>query len=159
MTPDTLRAALLDLLTEAYDGPPDPRMTWFVNNQPDSGLLGTIRHLSAEQASAKPAGAKHSIAAHVEHLRFGLEVGLTFARGEDRKANWDESWRIQTVDAAGWDALRRRVEDAYRRTLDWLKSREQFENPMAIRGFMAATAHTAYHLGAIRQIRAAIGAG
>ena len=157
MTADALRAAVLDLLTEAYDGPQDPEMTWFANNEPDSGLLGAVRHLSAEQASAKPPGAANSIAAHVEHLRFGLEVGLAFARGEDPKADWDESWRIQTVDAAGWDAVRRRAEDAYRRTLEWVRSRETFENPMAIRGFMAAAAHTAYHLGAIRQLRAALG--
>ena len=34
--------SIITLFSEAYAGPPDPSSTWFIDNEPDSGILGII---------------------------------------------------------------------------------------------------------------------
>ena len=66
--------SIITLFSEAYAGPPDPSSTWFIDNEPDSGILGIIASVPATAASwssnEKQPGT--SIAAHVEHLRWSL---------------------------------------------------------------------------------------
>ncbi len=38
----TLINSLVELIVEAYDGPVDPNVTWFIDNQPDSGVFGVL---------------------------------------------------------------------------------------------------------------------
>jgi hypothetical protein len=40
-----LTESIITLLTEAYPGPPDHTATWFIDNDPDSGILGILRLL------------------------------------------------------------------------------------------------------------------
>lgn len=42
-----LTQALSDLLVEAYAGSPDSSNTWFIDNEPDCGILDTLRNVSA----------------------------------------------------------------------------------------------------------------
>ena len=59
---ELFQRALVDLVTEIGDGPPDPRSTWIVSNQAGSGLLGTLSKLDAAAASHVPAGCTRSAA-------------------------------------------------------------------------------------------------
>ncbi len=43
--------SIAELLTEAYAGPSDPSSTWFIDNEPDSGILGLLDRVSAVEAS------------------------------------------------------------------------------------------------------------
>jgi len=64
--------SIVYLLTEAYAGPPDPSSTWFIDNEPDSGVLGIIASVTAAEASSSVDGRGESdttIAANAEHLR------------------------------------------------------------------------------------------
>ena len=75
-----LRQVLVTLLSEALYG---PRGDAFFLNSGDRGLVASLDALSAETASARPGG-RSSVASHVEHLRYGLELLNREARGERR---------------------------------------------------------------------------
>ena len=67
------------------------------------------------------------------------------------RVNWEDSWLIETVNDAEWDALRQTVRKSYENLLRCLASVDEWTEDrtgMAI----GMVAHTAYHLGAIRQI-------
>lgn len=128
----------------------------FVLNGGDAGLLTSLDQLTAADASRNShAGA--TIAAHAEHLRFGLslmnrwatEGGNPFAH-----AKWYEAWTITTVDDARWktirDGLRKEV-DQWQRALQVRREVQEIE----LSGMFGSVSHMAYHLGAIRQIHAA----
>jgi hypothetical protein len=102
---------------------------------------------------------KTTIAAHVDHVCYGLSLLNRWAAGEPNPwagADWDASWRRTTVSPERWRTLRdelRRAVDAWRKHVaartDW--------DDLTAAGALSSAAHTAYHLGAIRQILAALG--
>ena len=48
---ETLTKIVTDLFFEAYTGP-NHADTWFTNNEPGSGLFGTLQNVSAKDASS-----------------------------------------------------------------------------------------------------------
>ena len=143
------KGALLELFSEAYSGP-NHAHTWFIGNEADSRLLGTLAGLSAEAASrGGPSGA--TVAAHTEHLRWSLAMANAFARGEVPTAQWSESWTVRTVAAGAWTKLRADLQLEYDTLLAAMKQQEDFSDPQLLTGMLALVPHAAYHLGAIRQ--------
>jgi hypothetical protein len=117
-----------------------------------TSLFETLETISAEEASCPVSATCASIAAQVEHVRFYLEVLARYARGEAvGQIDWAASWRLTSVAAEEWDALKGRLRDAHRDTLAVVGDARTWENEDAIGGAMATMAHTAYHLGEIRQ--------
>jgi hypothetical protein len=145
--------SVVELLTEAYEGPPNPSSTWFIDNEPDSSILGLLANLSAEEASTSVDGSGETgstIVSHTEHLRWSLEMMNAAMRGEPL-GEWAESWRMVTANNDEWESLRRSMRaelDTLRRAL-----KSQTELPEEyISGLLALLPHAAYHLGAIRQM-------
>ncbi len=65
--------------------------------------------------------------------------------------DWDESWRIKTVNDAEWNDLRQELRTAYRAVVEHLRTLDKWgEDEFGLT--MARVAHSAYHLGAIRQL-------
>ncbi|HTE44293.1 MAG TPA: hypothetical protein VK636_03525, partial [Gemmatimonadaceae bacterium] len=95
-----------------------------------------------------------TIAAHVDHLRYGLSVLNRWAAGEEapwQGADWTASWKNHVVS----DAQRRVLLDQVRRESDaWQTAlaTPREATPPEIRWVVGSIAHLAYHLGAIRQI-------
>src|SRR5687768_14048456 len=91
-----LAKTLTTLLRELVDGPPGFA---FMLNQGDAGLLRSLDKLSAEAASESvPGGA--TIAAHVDHVRYGLSLMNRWAGGEPDPftgADWTASWKTTSV--------------------------------------------------------------
>ena len=117
-----------------------------------TSLFETLETISAEEASRPVSARCASIAAQVEHTRFYLEVCARYARGEEvGKVDWDATWRLTRVTSEEWDALKGRLRDTHRDVLAALESPQTWESEHAIGGAMAVVAHTAYHLGEIRQ--------
>jgi hypothetical protein len=122
-------------------------------NRGDHGLLASLDALSASAASAS-ISAGGSIAAHTDHVRYGLSILNRWAAGEDepwKDADWTVSWRKPMVSEEEWQALR----DALRREAHaW---RDALRTPREVTDrelgwIVGSVAHVAYHLGAIRQI-------
>src|SRR5512146_2015388 len=96
----TLMDSLIILLTEAYAGPPNPKSTWFIDNEPDSGILGILSLVSAAEASTSVDGSGKegtTIAANTEHLRWSLSMINAAIRGEPFQGRWKESWNLVTA--------------------------------------------------------------
>jgi hypothetical protein len=139
------------LLNELLDGAP-PR-DCFVLNPGDPGLLASLDKLTAQQASAVPESGGASIAAHVDHLRYGLELANRWSQGENpfADADFSASWRRITVSEDEWAARRQSLRTAAQEWRNALQQPRQL-NDFEMTGVIATAVHLAYHLGAIRQI-------
>jgi hypothetical protein len=71
--------------------------------------------------------------------------------GRIEKVNWEQSWLIEEVNDAEWNALRQAARKSYENTLRCFAAIDDW-NEDNVGEAMAIIAHTAYHLGAIRQI-------
>src|SRR5262245_28230303 len=97
-----LTTVLPALLSELVHGSLNPDVGTYMLNRGDAGLLRSLDTLSAFGASAAIAGGG-SIAAHVDHLRYGLSLLNRWAGGEAapwKDADWTKSWRKPTVSDA-----------------------------------------------------------
>src|SRR2546428_3951607 len=79
MDTGSFATALLTLFGELAHGSPDPSRRTYVLNQGDAGLLASLDRLSAAAASATRGGP--SIAAHVDHPRYGVSLLNRWATG------------------------------------------------------------------------------
>jgi hypothetical protein len=154
-TDSVFQRAVSKLLAEIFDGPPGGEC--YIVNPGDPGLLRQLETISAATASQQSIPGKPPIAAHVHHLHFGLSVLTRWLAGEENPwagADWNESWRLTTVTEDEWRTLRQNLRekaDTWRKAVD---ARTEW-NDMEAAGALSTVAHTAYHLGAIRQILAA----
>lgn len=128
----------------------------YMLNPGDEGLLRSLEKLSAVEASARTLTGS-SIAAHVDHLRYGLSLMNRWSQGENPfgSADWAESWRKTAVSEPEW---RQRLADLRAETSRWLDVVRQPRevNEIELNGMIGSIAHLAYHLGAIRQINQSI---
>jgi len=153
MSANTIAMALQAILQELVQGSPDPKARTYVLNQGDRGLLESLDRLSAAEASATH-GSGASIAAHVDHLRYGLSLLNRWADGVSPpwpEMDWTASWRRTVVSESEWRTLRDELRREATRWSEALGTPREASDVEA--GWMAGSvAHLAYHLGAIRQI-------
>jgi hypothetical protein len=157
MNTNEIAATLTDLFGELVDGP--PTQATYMLNRGDVGLVRSLDKLTSREASSIPNGGGSSIAAHVDHLRYGLSLMNRWARGEKpfETADWGESWKKTTVSDTEWQQLRTELSAEAHRWLDILRQPREVQR-VELNGIIGSIAHLAYHLGAIRQIdRAARG--
>jgi hypothetical protein len=148
-----LTVTLSTLLGELVDGPPGPAA--YMLNPGDLGLLRSLDALTARDASAAVAGGA-SVAAHVDHLRYGLSLMNRWSAGENPfdGADWSASWRRTSVSDADWQELRSALRTEAHRWLETLRAPRDV-SAVELNGMVGSIAHLAYHLGAIRQINRA----
>jgi hypothetical protein len=147
-----MHRSLATLFSELVDGP--PKGAAYILNSGDIGLLRSLDRLSATAASATPTTGGASIAAHVDHLCYGLELMNRWSRGEQNpwaSADWAASWRRRKVDDKEWTALRERLRTASAEYLKTLGTPRELPE-VARNGMIGGVVHLAYHFGAIRQI-------
>jgi hypothetical protein len=159
-TTDLIRS-IVDLLTEAYAGPPNPEETWVIDNEPDSGILGILAGVSAAEASSPGDGkeeAGSTIAANAEHLRWSLANANAQIRNETFNPNWGDSWLLIRADEAEWARLRQALRAEYETLRDALHKLDDLPSEYYT-GVLALIAHAAYHLGTIRQMIARVRSG
>lgn len=147
-----LTPVLTRLFSELVDGAKDPAGA-FILNSGDIGLLRSLDKLSAAEAS-RSVNEGATIAAHAQHLRYGLSLMNRWATEGDNPfadATWDAAWKTSDVDARQWDEIRNGLRDEAHRWLAALGSARDVTD-VELTGMAASIAHLAYHLGAVRQI-------
>lgn len=135
------------LLLETFEGSPEGKGSAYLDA--GVGFFNTLDALNAEEVSRSTGTA--TIAAHTEHAKFYLDRLCEFMGGRTEKVNWEDSWLIETVNEEEWEALRGAVRKSYENALRCVAGIENWTEDnvgMAI----GLIAHSAYHLGAIRQI-------
>jgi len=150
MNTSDLTATLGTLFAELIDGPPGAEA--YMLNRGDKGLLRSLESLSARDASASHDGGA-TIAAHVDHLRYGLSLMNRWSGGENpfEDADWSVSWKRTSVTDAEWRELQAQLATEARRWLAVLRTPREID-AVELNGVVGSIAHLAYHLGAIRQI-------
>jgi hypothetical protein len=153
MDTDEVIRSILTLFSEAYAGPPDPSSTWFIDNEPNSSILGMIANVSAAEASwsSNEQQPGTSIAAHVEHLRWSLANANGALLGKPYQANWKESWNTLNADEVEWTQLKKELKTEYEALLENLRKQTELPGEYLL-GVLALVPHAAYHLGTIRQL-------
>ena len=123
-----------------------------------TSLFETLDGVSAEEASRPAAANAATLAAQVEHVRFYLDVlDDTMRRGELTRVNWREIWeRVRALTPEEWESARGRLRESYERVLATIRNYDRWEGEYGIAGSLAVLAHTAYHLGGIRQTLAVV---
>ena len=93
------------------------------------------------------------MASHVEHLRYGLELLNREAEGESlwAVANWADAWTHQTVTEDQWRKLRADLAQEAQAWLEVMKHPPAWDD-VGLGSAVGSIPHTAYHLGAIRQL-------
>lgn len=135
------------LLRETFEGSPEGQPSAYLDR--GVGVFNTLSEMSADAASKDFHGT--TAAAQTEHAKFYLDRLCEFINGRTDAVNWEDSWLIETVNEAEWDALRASVKRSYENSLRCLaEDREWTEIKVGMA--MGLIAHSAYHLGAIRQI-------
>jgi hypothetical protein len=143
---------LTGLFSELVDGANAPGGAYVLNTG-DAGLLKSLAKVSAGDAS-RSANDGATIAAHAQHVRYGLSLMNRWAREGGNPfadAKWEEAWKVRDVDAGAWDEIRNGLGEETRRWLEVLREPREAAD-VEVSGMVASIAHLAYHLGAIRQI-------
>jgi hypothetical protein len=135
------------LLRETFEGSPEGQPSAYLDR--GVGLFSTLEELSAAAASKEFQGT--TVAAQTEHAKFYLDRLCEFINGRTESVNWDDSWLIEDVDDDEWTALQTSVRKAYMNSLQCLAIPREWTQ-VQVGMAMGLVAHTAYHLGAIRQL-------
>jgi hypothetical protein len=153
MNTGELSSTLTTLFSELVNGAPKDGA--YMLNAGDEGLLRSLDKLSAHAASA-PTPTGSTIAAHVDHLRYGLSLMNRWSAGENPfdSADWSTSWKKTMVSDEEWKTRRAELRAETDRWLEALRTPRDVQ-PIELNGVVGSIAHLAYHLGAIRQINQA----
>ena len=147
--PASATAASLELLRETFEGPAGPS-TYFIDNDPKGGFFGTVDAATAAEASRPTRTGGPTIAAHVFHAGFHLDMSTAWLRGDRADRDWAKSWGLGSVDDAGWTALRQQLRGQYEAFREAVAS-EPAAGGEGLAPTIGAIAHAAYHLGAVKQ--------
>lgn len=147
---DVFRTTLKQALEEAFEN-----VHGYFLDKGDS-LFETLAGISAAEASQSLGPRSANIAAKVNHIRVYLDAIIANAEaGEYIPVDWEASWAVGEVNDAEWTDLVARLEATYRNFMALANATTDWPAPV-VGGAFGAVAHTAYHLGEIRQALAAI---
>lgn len=139
------------ILRETFEGSPEGQPSAYLDRR--IGFFNTLAEVDAESASREFHGT--TIAAQTEHAKFYLDRLCEFINGRTERVNWEDSWLIETVNEAEWHALRESVRRTYENSLRCLAEEREWDEAKAGMA-VGLVAHSAYHLGAVRQIAKAL---
>ena len=150
---ESFKAALRQLLDETF--------SHYHGLYLDKGtsLYETLEGVSAEEASRGASPKSATVAAQVEHVRYYFDVLDEIMRTQDagKKYNWREIWdTVREMTPQEWDDAKRRLRESHERVMARINALDKWDGKFDIAGGLSLLAHTAYHLGGIRQALGAI---
>jgi len=150
-TADLAKEALY-LLTETFESPIKDGNAYLDRG---TGIFMTLDAVSAEEASRPAFPGATTLAAQTEHVCFYLVALEGFITGTHTRVDWEESWRLTHVTPEEWDALRADLRRTYEHTAYLIKHFDRWDED-ELGGALAMLVHSAYHLGAMRQLLKAL---
>ena len=145
---DFFKVQLLAVLEELFE------RTQGIALDKDTSLIQTVSEMSAEQASRPVVPGGTSIAAHLEHACFYLDVMHDYITGKDVSGiDWGKSWSVRSLTEPEWGVIQQRLKPTYRGLVELIQAVPDWSDDRSLGGALGVAVHSAYHLGAIRQIR------
>ncbi len=142
---NVFREELLSMLDEVFE-----QVHGYILDHGTS-IFETLASVTAEEASQSISKHCAPISAQVNHLRFYLDTLNEAARtGEITRVDWASSWQVGQVTNEEWKALVTGLRTSYDATRAFATTHEGWTED-TIGGAFAIVAHSAYHLGEIRQ--------
>ena len=140
-------AALYSLLDETFDNVHG----YFLDR--GTSLFETLATISAAEASVPVGGKCATLAAQVKHITFYLDVLEKAVRTQQfERQDWGKIWReTRAVTPEEWETLKVDLRASYDRIKALIADTPAWAGEQQIGGAIAVIAHTAYHLGEIRQ--------
>jgi hypothetical protein len=116
-------------------------------------LFETLATLSAVEASVPVGGRCATLAAQVKHVAFYMDAAERAVRTQTYEPqDWGKIWRETTaVSAEEWEAIKAELRASYDRIKALIADTSEWPTARHIGGAIGIIAHTAYHLGEIRQ--------
>lgn len=149
--PETYKNEVAERLTETF-----VRSEGFYLDR-GASLFETLSVVSAKEASTSNPGNGETVASHVHHLTFYLDVLREYVTGERTgKTDWSKSWTVTTVTENEWNTLMVKTRKAYDSVLELVRSFDSDNSEDLVGETLSILAHSAFHLAAIRQILDAI---
>jgi hypothetical protein len=151
MTKERTVGELLYALAECFEG--EGRDGGIFLEPDDPGLFPILRVLSAEEASRPTAGM--SIANHVYHLIFALDVFIKRIGGNENEnsfsADWKASWRERRLNEAEWTSLKDDLAGVREKAVSLGRGgADETRGGENLRLILGLLTHTVFHLGIIR---------
>ncbi|MEM7111441.1 MAG: hypothetical protein AAF614_03355 [Chloroflexota bacterium] len=115
-------------------------------------LFETLAEISAAEASIPVGGKCATLAAQVRHTSLYLDVIETAVRTQAfPQVDWNDIWQnVREVTPDEWEAAKAELRTNYERVVELIKNTSVWPW-QAMGGAMGVIAHSAYHLGEIRQ--------
>lgn len=119
----------------------------------NTSLVDTLAGITAAEASIPVGGKCATLAAQVAHIIFYMEVLERYLQtGQNESVDWGEIWRtVREVTAEEWAASQEHLLQTYQRLRRAIETYDRWDTEDSVSGAIALVAHTAYHLGEIRQ--------
>ncbi len=146
----TLRNSVKTMIKETFEGPPVPvKGSWFTNSEPNSGIFGVLEGMSCDQASISVH--ETTLAAHTDHVRYHMWGTNEILKKEKQpEMDWGKSWDIHSVDEQQWNRIQEGLRNEYLTLLESIDAMDW--NELLANEVLSSLAHSAYHLGSIRQM-------
>jgi len=133
---------LLYALDECFDG--EGRDGGIFLEPEDPGLFSILDALSAEEASLQIG--ETSVANHVYHLIFAIDVFIGRVTGDAGRVDWSASWRERPLNDAEWAGLKKDLAGRREKAVSLARERGARFPRLAL-GLLT---HTVFHLGLVR---------
>ncbi len=111
-----------------------------------TSMFETLATISAEEASRPISSQSANLAAQVNHVRFYMDAVLE----QKQNADWDASWNVGAVTDQEWQDLVSRLQVSTGNVRAFMTTFSDWDERY-LGGAIALIAHSAYHLGEIRQ--------
>ncbi len=140
-------SALLNLLKETFE---QVQGYYFDRN---TSLFETMADITADEASIPVGGKCAPLAAQVKHVAFYLDVVRKSTLNPDfPEVDWGEIWRaVGKVTEPEWQAIQNELRTNYAAMVTILPQAPAWADEGKVGEAIAIVAHSAYHLGEIRQ--------
>ena len=144
---DLFKKMVLEVLDESFDH------VHGIYLDKDTSLFETLSYITVEQASVPVGGQCATLAAQVSHVAFYLEQAIQYAQNANPSpVDWRVIWRtVSNVTIEEWLEIQQNLRNSYNHLLEVINDISDWDNEKSLGLALASIAHTAYHLGEIRQ--------
>lgn len=138
---------ILDLLQETFE----KSQGYYLDA--NTSLFETLKNISAQQASIPVGGKCATLAAQVSHITFYLQsLEGVITGGEFQQVDWGEVWRtVNQVTQTEWESIQSALHLKYEVIQSLVREKSAWNREEELDSILGIIAHSAYHLGEIRQ--------